>query len=75
MKIEYDPSLDLLYVWFAEKGTKSQETKTIATGVFADFDANGKLIGIEILDASEASQNKLNFEFNLVSSIQKEKAA
>ena len=53
MKIEYDPARDLLYVYFAEPTTKAAETVTIKPGVHADFDRGGKLIGIEIIDASE----------------------
>jgi len=52
MKMEYDPVRDLLYVWFGNPGTKSAETKTIKPSVYADFDKEGKLLGIEVLDAS-----------------------
>ena len=63
MKIEFDKSLDLLYIMFSGKEEKSAETKTIMPGVFADFDKYGKLIGIEILDASEIIGK--NIEFNI----------
>lgn len=38
-------------------------TITITHGVHADFDRNKKLIGIEVLDASEIIERKLEFEF------------
>ncbi|MCS6804385.1 MAG: DUF2283 domain-containing protein [Acidobacteriota bacterium] len=62
MKIEYDPVRDLLYVWFAPVGTKSAQTTVVAAGVHADFDANNKLIGIEVLDATEVLGDKMQIE-------------
>ncbi len=53
MRIEYDPARDLLYVYFAPLGAKVAETMTVAPGVYADFSRNGKLLGIEVIDASE----------------------
>ena len=63
MKIEYDPERDLLYLYFAEPEKKATETVTIKPGVFADFDKDGKLIGIEVLDAKELMGKKI--EINL----------
>jgi uncharacterized protein YuzE len=53
MKIEYDPRSDLLYVNFAANSVKAARTETVAPGVHIDFDRDGKVIGIEVLDASE----------------------
>ena len=61
MKIEYDPERDLLYIYFADTEKKSAETVTIKPGVHADFDKDGKLIGIEIIDASELMGKKIEF--------------
>lgn len=63
MKIEYDSERDLLYIYFADPLTKAAETITITPGVHADFDRNKKLIGIEVLDASEIMERKLELEF------------
>lgn len=62
MKIEYDPERDLLYICFAESGTKSAETVAIKPGVHADFDKDGKLIGIEVIDAKEIMGEKIEFK-------------
>jgi len=62
MKIEYDSMRDLLYLWFAEPGKKAARTETVTAGVHADFDRHGKLVGIEILDASDVLQQKVQFE-------------
>ena len=55
MRIEYDPARDLLYLWFGTPGQKAASTVTVAPGMYADFDATGKLVGLEVLDASEVS--------------------
>jgi YD repeat-containing protein len=48
MKITYDAEVDALYIEFLE-GTVT--TEHLAEGVAADYDAEGRLAGIEILDA------------------------
>jgi len=65
MKIEYDAARDLLYVWFGQVGTKAAETVTITPGVLADFDSRRKLIGLEVLDATEVLGKRLQFEVDL----------
>ncbi|MEK6767251.1 MAG: DUF2283 domain-containing protein [Planctomycetota bacterium] len=62
MKIEYDPERDLLYICFAEPETKAAQTITITPGVHADFDRGGKLIGIEVIEASEIMGKKIEFK-------------
>jgi uncharacterized protein YuzE len=48
MRITYDPEVDALYISFAET---TVTTKELGEGIAADFDAAGRLAGIEILDA------------------------
>lgn len=67
MKIQYDPQRDLLYIWFGAVGTKAGQTTTVTSGVHADFDANGKLIGLEVLDATEVLGDNVQFEVTLPS--------
>ncbi len=50
MKITYDSEIDALYIRFRET---TVTTKHLAEGLAADYDADGKLAGIEILDASK----------------------
>jgi len=61
MKVEYDPVRDLLYIYFSDPTTKAAKTETVVPGVHADFSAEGKLIGIEVIDASEIAGNKIEF--------------
>jgi uncharacterized protein YuzE len=65
VKIEYDPARDLLYLWFGTPGEKAAETVTVVPCLHADFDAAGKLIGIEVLDASDILGTKVQFEVDL----------
>lgn len=48
MKITYDPQVDALYIQFLET---TVTTVHLAEGIAADYDAQGRLAGIEILDA------------------------
>jgi uncharacterized protein YuzE len=65
MKIEYDQTRDLLYIWFSAPGESAAKTETVVPGVHADFNIQGRLIGIEVLDASEVLKHKLQFEVEL----------
>jgi uncharacterized protein YuzE len=48
MKISYDAEVDALSIMFRET---TVTTKHLAEGIAADYDAEGKLAGIEILNA------------------------
>lgn len=48
MKITYDQQVDAVYIRFKETLVT---TKHLAEGIAADYDAEGRLAGIEILDA------------------------
>ena len=47
MKITYDPEVDALYIRFRETTVTTQH---LAEGIAADYDVEGHLAGIEILD-------------------------
>ena len=51
MKIYYDDRTDLLYLRFDER-KQEVENKRVTDDVVLDIGAGGKIIGIEILDAS-----------------------
>ena len=50
MKITYDREVDALYIRFQET---TVTTEHLAEGIAADYDADGHLVGIEILDAMQ----------------------
>lgn len=65
MKIEYDSKRDLLYLWLGPVGAKAAQTTTVTPGVHADFDSEGQLIGLEVLDAMDVLGERLQFEVDL----------
>ena len=52
MRIEYDPEVDALYIRFRSVGPGMARNKELSEDVIADYGPDGKLVGIEILDAS-----------------------
>ena len=51
MKMSYDQDADALYVRFAD--TTIVESEEVADGVVLDFDQYGKIVAIELIDASK----------------------
>ena len=58
MQTSYDPEADALFVWFGPEGAGSAGTQEVAPGIMLDFDAEGRVIGIEVLDVSERMSRK-----------------
>ena len=63
MKVEYYKDTDSLYIDLSEN--QSSESKEISEGVVLDYDAAGRLVGIDIDNAS----NKVALEKLTVSSL------
>jgi uncharacterized protein YuzE len=53
MTTSYDPEADAMFVWFGPEDAKSAGTQEVAPGIMLDFDGNGRVIGIEVLDVRE----------------------
>jgi uncharacterized protein YuzE len=54
MKLEFDPLADAAYL---ELSTANVETSCeIQPGIVADYDENGQIVGIEILQISKRNQ-------------------
>jgi uncharacterized protein YuzE len=51
MKTRYDPDADALYVRFSK--AEIVESEEVSNGVILDFDAEGRIVAIEVLDASK----------------------
>jgi uncharacterized protein YuzE len=49
MRISYDAEVDALSISFRETTVTTQD---LADGIAAEYDAQGQLVGLEILDAS-----------------------
>ncbi|MBS3131384.1 DUF2283 domain-containing protein [Candidatus Woesearchaeota archaeon] len=55
MEFEYDKDVDAAYIYF-ERPIKDKQVKNtieLNENIILDFDGNGKLLGVEILDASK----------------------
>lgn len=61
VKVTYDSRTDTLRIQFRD-GAVSQSDE-VAEGVIFDRDAEGAILGIELLDASRRSSNPKAFEF------------
>jgi uncharacterized protein YuzE len=60
MKIEYDKEVDAAYVYLDDKtNIKVRTTINFDKKIFFDFNHKGKLLGIEILDASKILNKKV----------------
>ena len=55
MRITYDAEVDALSIFFRET---TVTTKDLGDGIAADFDSEGRLAGIEILDATHRFGSK-----------------
>ena len=68
MRIRYDEKMDALYIRFRE--SKYKESDEIKEGFILDYDEQGNIIGIEILDTSSyilpAELSSINFEIERI---------
>ena len=64
MKIEYDQHADSMYIRLLA-GTVV-ESEEIRPGVVFDYDVEGKVLGIEMLDVSERTDNPRYLAIELV---------
>ncbi len=71
MKMLYDKQVDALYIQFRQITDGSAVTKDLSDSVSINYDNEGKIAGIEILDASkfmdylsESKQFEQNYKSN-----------
>lgn len=66
MRIEYDKEADAAYIYIVESIEDGEALKTIELNenIILDFDKDGKLLGIEILDASKVLSKELLISSN-----------
>ena len=64
MRVEYDPSADAMYIRLAE-GTVA-DSDEVREGVVLDYDAGGKVLGIELLNVSKRADNPREMAFELL---------
>ncbi len=64
MKVNYDPRTDTLTV-ILKDGVAVSESDEDKPGVILDYDANGDLVSLEILDASRRVSEARKVEFQM----------
>jgi len=65
MKIKYDQEVDVLLIELSDSSVyESDESKA---GIILDYDKEGNIIRIEILDASKRTNTPFKFEYETVS--------
>ena len=61
MRVVYDPEVDIVRIAFSEAAVaESDESRP---GVILDYDGQGRIVGIEILNASEQLDNPRTVEY------------
>jgi len=60
MKFEYDKEVDAAYIYleYPIKDGTVKKTIELNENIIIDFDEDGKLVGVEILDASKVMNKK-----------------
>ena len=61
MKALYDPETDTLRILFSD--VPIEESDEDKPGVILDYDKDGNIVGLEILDASKRTDNPRSFEY------------
>jgi uncharacterized protein YuzE len=61
MKVTYDPEVDILRIVL--NSAAIEESDEEKPGVILDYDKDGNIVGLEILDASRCVENPRSFEY------------
>jgi len=64
MKVTYDPEVDVLRILFSN--SPIEESDGDKPGVIIDYDKDGNLVGMEILDASKRIDNPRAVDYAVV---------
>ena len=56
MRVRVDSQSDAIYIDLSQGNIESSEE--VSDGIILDYDVQGRLVGIEILDASKKTQDK-----------------
>lgn len=67
MRVEYDPTADAMYIRLAE-GTVA-DSDEVRDGVVLDYDASGKVLGIELLNVSKRADNPREMAFEMLAGV------
>ena len=65
MKVTYDPEIDVLRILFSS--ALIEESDEDKPGVIIDYDKDGNMVGLEILDASKRMDNPRALDYAVMS--------
>ncbi|MBM3888821.1 MAG: DUF2283 domain-containing protein [Verrucomicrobia bacterium] len=65
MKVTYDPEVDVLRILLSS--VPIEESDEDKPGVILDYDKDGNVVGLEILDASQRMENPQVMEYAIAS--------
>ena len=63
MKVTYDPEVDVLRIVFSSAPV--EESDEDKPGVILDYDKDGNIVGLEVLDASKRIENPRSVEYTV----------
>lgn len=61
MKVTYDPGVNVLRIVLSDRSI--EESDEDKPGVIFDYDKDGNVVGLEILDASKRMENPRSLEY------------
>ncbi len=65
MKVTYDPEVDVLRILLSNAAV--EESDEDKPGVILDYDKDGNMVGLEILNASKRMENPRSLEYAVTS--------
>lgn len=65
MKVTYDPGVDVLRILLGNAAMEESDEEK--PGVIIDYDKDGNVVGLEILDASKRMENPRSLEYTVTS--------
>ncbi len=68
MKLEYDKEVDAAYIYveYPLKQGRIKKTQSVDDNIVVDFDAAGKILGVEILNARKVLSKKALLQAQVV---------
>ncbi len=67
MKVIFDPQVDVLRIIFRD--VPIEESDEEKPGVILDYDKDGMIVGVEILDASKQNINPRSIEYSIAEDV------
>ena len=61
MRVTYDPEVDVIRILFNDR--QIDESDEHKPGIIIDYDKDGRIVGLEILDASKQMEDPRSVEY------------